>query len=108
MLFRSVVKPESSLVLIERPMVNPARFLASTSALRALEATLIVVEELKLPVRYLDSKEWQSEILPKGVEGPDELKAASLDIGQRLFPSLQFKKDADSILIAEWARRNNL
>jgi hypothetical protein len=100
--------PANSLVLIERPMVNPGRFKATVSALRALEATLITVESFNLPIRYVDSKEWQQNILPEGLEGPEELKAASLSIGKRLFPNLTFKKDADSILMAEWARRNNL
>ena len=54
-----------AIVLIERPMVNPLRFQASTSALRALEATLIVIEGLKIPYQFIDSKEWQKELLPK-------------------------------------------
>lgn len=102
------VPKDTSLVLLERPMVNPGRFQATVSAIRALEATLIVCESLGLPLIYVDSKEWQSQILPKGLVGPDELKAASLSIGQRMFPSLKFKKDADSVLMAEWARRKQL
>jgi len=96
-------------VMIERPMVNPGRFKATVSALRALEATLIALEVLEIPHEYIDSKEWQKELLPKGIKGPAELKKASLDIGCRLFP--QFKdliikqKDADGILIAEFCKR---
>ena len=96
---------ENSHVYLERPMVNPGRFKATVSALRALEATLIVIERLKLPLTYEDSKEWQKEMLPKGLEGTDELKAASLAIGNRLWPSVKFKSDADALLMAEWARR---
>ena len=95
------------MVAIERPMVNPTRFKATQSALRALEAVLIVVEMLEMPYRYIDSKEWQKVLLPQGLKG-DELKKASLDIGKRLFPqfAVRYKKDADGILIAEYIRRN--
>ena len=34
---------------------------------------------------YIDSKEWQKELLPSGCKG-EELKTASRDIGCRLFP----------------------
>jgi len=93
---------------IERPLVNPGMFKATMSAIRALEATLIVIEQLKIPYAYIDSKEWQKELLPHGLEGSSELKKASLQIGQRLFPQIDFKgfHDADGLLIAEWGRRN--
>lgn len=93
-------------VAIERPMINPGRFAASISAARALEATIIALEELKYSYFYVDSKQWQRELLPKGVSGTTELKKASRDIGIRLYP--QFKdeitkhKDADGLLIAHW------
>ena len=45
--------------------------------------------------------------MPSGLEG-DELKVASKQIGQQLFPSANIKKDADALLMAEFARRNNL
>lgn len=100
---------ENMLVLIERPMVNPGRFKATGSALRCLESVLIALEMLVLPYQYVDSKEWQREILPKGT-AKEELKVASLDIGRRLFPNVEWKgfKDADSLLMAEWARRKKL
>lgn len=95
--------------LVERPMVNPTRFQATTSALRALEATLIVLECLAIPYQYIDSKEWQKVLLPKGVKGAEELKKASLDIGKRLFPKNILKHpDMDGLLIAEYGRRKNL
>ena len=92
--------------LLERPMVNPRRFKASTSALRALEATLIVLEQIKMPYQYIDSKEWQKKLLPNGLEGSDELKKASKEVAKRLFPNITVDKDgdADSLLIAEFAR----
>ena len=93
------------LVLVERPMLNSTRFRASVSALRALEATLIVIERLSLPYKYIDSKEWQKEMLPKGIKGNAELKKASKQIGERLFPGSSVNKDCDAILIAEWAKR---
>jgi hypothetical protein len=93
------------IVGLERPMVNPGRFAATISAIRALEATLILLEELVLPYKYIDSKEWQKIILPSGLEG-DELKLASKEVGCRLFPHLSklFKKDADGILIAQYLK----
>lgn len=99
-------------VVIERPMVNPMRFVATASALRALEATLIVVQgTLHLPVIFIDSKEWQKVMLPQGVKGED-LKRASVEVGTRLFPNyadvIRAQGDADGLLIAEYARRSHL
>jgi hypothetical protein len=107
--------------LIERPMINPMRFQASLSAIRALEATLIFLEELKMPYQYIDSKEWQKVMLPAGiyktkidkagrsrmVADPKELKRASKDIAKRIFPSVNLDSfnDGDSLLIAEYLRR---
>ena len=94
---------DNTQVLLERPMITPRRWRASVSAIRSLEATLIVIEELGFFLRYVDSKEWQSVMLP-GVEGSDQLKEASLKLGQKLYPNLKFKSDADSILMAHWAK----
>ena len=99
-------------VFIERPFVNPHGFKATASALRALEATLIAVEQIGLSYQYVDSREWQKVMLPAGIKGTPDLKRASVDIGCRLFPqyadSIRKHKDADSLLIAEWARRRQL
>lgn len=100
------------LVVIERPMINPMRFQASVSAARSLEATLIAIEQMGLPRMYVDSRQWQKVLLPQGCEGK-ELKKASMDIGCRLFPGeteqvIKKHKDADALLIAEWARRESL
>lgn len=110
--FKAFLEPYKGtevLVVMERPMVNPTRFLASAVALRCHEAELICIEELGLPLRYIDSKEWQREMLPKGTEKA-ELKSMSLQIGNRLYPI--FKEvnhsDRDSLLIAEYARLKNL
>lgn len=105
--------PSECLVVIERPMINPMRFAASISAARSLEATLIVIEKLGLPRMYVDSRAWQKALLPHGCKG-DDLKKASLDIGCRLYPGgpteqiIRKHKDADALLIAEWARREKL
>lgn len=108
MLFGEIIadfhEPDAK-VGLERPMVNSTRFNASLSAVRALEATLIALERAQLAYEYIDSKEWQKVLLPKGLKGSDELKKASLDIGRRLFPKLDIKKDADGLLIAEYLRR---
>lgn len=92
---------------LERPMINSTRFNASLSAIRALEATLIFLEQNHWPYEYIDSKEWQKMLLPKGIKGSDELKKASLDVGKRMFPHLNIKKDADGLLIAEHLRRKH-
>lgn len=96
-------------VVMERVMVNPTRFAATVSALRCHEAELIMIELLGCKHMFIDSKEWQKAMLPKGCTG-DELKKASLDIGNRLFPQFEDVKhpDRDGILIAEYARRKNL
>ena len=98
------------MVVMERPMVNPTRFKATTSALRCFEAQLILIEHLSLAYCYVDSKDWQRLLLPKGIKGSDEQKKASKDIGKRLFPQFaDFKHtDYDGLLIAEFARRANL
>ena len=95
--------------LLERPLVNPKMFRATISAIRALEATIIAFEILKIPYAYCDSKAWQKELLPSGLEGK-ELKIASLQVGKRLFPNLNLDgfSDCDGILIAEYARRKGL
>jgi hypothetical protein len=93
---------------LERPMVNSTRFNASLSAVRALETTLIALEQAMWAYEYIDSKEWQKALLPKGLKGSDELKKASLDVGKRMFPKLDIKKDADGLLIAEYLRRRDL
>lgn len=98
------------LALIERPLVNPARFTSTVSALRSFEATLVVLENLKIPFQYIDSKEWQKDLLPKGTTGTEELKRTSKDIGRRLFPEwvIESHPDMDGLLMAEYARRKNL
>lgn len=97
-------------VFLERPMVNPKRFQATASALRALESTLIALESLCASYTYVDSKAWQKKLLPD-VKGSANLKKASLQIGSQLFPPLQetfeIQGDADGILIAHWAKVTN-
>jgi hypothetical protein len=97
---------------IERPLKNPGLFEASASGLRAFEATLICLEQLKYSYSVIDSKEWQKKMLPEGIKGSAELKKASVDVGCRLFPQfakeIRNHKDADGLLIAEWARREKL
>ena len=108
LLLQPFASPQAKL-WIERPMVNPQRFQATMSAIRALEATLIALEILQMPYEYIDSKEWQKNLLPEGLKG-EALKPASLNIGKRLFPSVDFKgfTDADSLLIAEYQRRKDV
>ncbi len=101
----SVAGP-GSMVLIERPMVNPTRFKATVSALRAFEATITILETLGLPYSCVDSKSWQRALLPSGVTG-DALKSASLSVGCRLFPETKSNShpDRDGMLIAQYCKQ---
>lgn len=106
------IKKHDCRAFIERPMVNPMMFNASLSAVRALETTLVVLEELSISYEFIDSKEWQKVMLPE-LANKDrgdrhaQLKKMSLAIGKRLFPNIDFKgfEDADGILIAEYCRK---
>lgn len=95
------------ITVIERPMVDPKRFNASISAIRAFEATLIVLEELDFPYMTVDSKTWQKRFLPADAKGVMK-KTASKSIGIERFPSLEKEikkqKDADALFIALWAK----
>lgn len=95
-------------LLLERPMINPTRFKASMSAIRAHEAMITIIEALGIAYQFIDSKEWQSSLLPKGCQ-KEELKKVSLEVGNRLFPELSSVKhpDRDGLLIAEYGRRSN-
>jgi len=117
-------------IILERPMINPGRWKASVSAIRCDEVTRGIIEALGARMIYVDSKEWQTPMLPNrkavarlGKGATDEEKKAhkkltaafasetkelSLMTAQRLFPGITFKKDGDAALIAEWARKNNL
>lgn len=98
--------------MLERPLVNPKMFKTTMSAMRTLEAQVLILEALCIPLAYCDSKNWQKIMLPQGIKGSPQLKLASKDIGCRLFPAhkelITKHKDADGILIAEWARRVGL
>jgi len=98
------VLTEGSICYIERPMVNPKRFKATKSAIRCLEATLICLEYIGIPYKFIDSKEWQKHFLPKGI-GKDDLKFASLEIARQRF-SLELKDSnlSDALLIAEYCK----
>jgi hypothetical protein len=99
---------DKSFVLLERPMVNPQRFSATITALRAFESTLMIVESLKFAHAFIDSKEWQKKLLPEGTRGTEDLKKESMKLGCKLFPHhcelIRKHKDADGLLIAEYCR----
>ena len=99
-------------VFIERPLVNPQMFTATMNAVRLMQSQITVLEILGISYQFIDSKEWQRVMLPEGTKGTHELKLASKDIGIRLFPEcrdiITKHKDADGLLIAEYARRKGL
>lgn len=96
----------NTLVMIERPMINPTRFVASISASRALESTLIVLEKLNFKYRFCDSKEWQKYFFNnQKIQG--NTKELSKYYGKKIFPqysNLIDKQDADALLIALWSK----
>ena len=96
------------MLLLERPLVNPGRFQQTLSGVRALEAVLIVLEELAIPYEYVDSKAWQKELITTGCKG-EALKTASISVATRLFPTVDLDgfKDADGLLMAEYCRRRH-
>lgn len=105
----SNANPIDSVVLLERPMINPRMFWASISAAKSIEVTQTILEMLgyKINSNYfiIDSRDWQSELLP-GIKGSDNLKSESWKLGNELFPKHNIKHtDMDGILIAEWFRR---
>lgn len=100
---------EPHLIAIERPMVNPGRFQASLSAVRALEAVQIVIDQYAKQYMFIDSKQWQKALLPPEAKGSKELKSASkllgLDIAPEYSNLIKQHGDADGLLIAEYLYR---
>jgi len=86
-------------------MVNPGRFNATLSAMRALEAMQIFLEGRRVPYGFIDSKEWQKALLPAGIKGSEELKDAADTVCRRLFPKIAVcKGGGDSLLIAHYLK----
>jgi hypothetical protein len=74
------------IVILERPMVNSQRFRQSLIAVRAFEATLIVLEMLELNYIVIDSKKWQHHFFGKDTSQIDLKKSSeklSLEILDR-------------------------
>lgn len=112
---------QSIKVLWERPFCNPMMFKATLSSMLSYQTTLDCLECLKIPYEMIDSKIWQTKLLPKGIykitqdkNGKNRIKAdkkllkkASIDTANRLFPYLEIKKDgqADAVMICEYLRK---
>lgn len=95
-------------IFLERPYTNITRFGTSLLSARAFEATLIALEVCEiLSYTIVDSKQWQSVMIP-GVKSSELLKKEGLAIGRKLFPTVKFSKDADSLLMALWALNKGL
>jgi hypothetical protein len=96
-------------ILMERPFTGgPTMIQAMLSAARSFEATLIVVETVKIGFRVIDSREWQKVLLPK-VKGTTDLKKASQQKAREMWPDLKTNftiSDADGLMIAEYLRRS--
>ena len=100
------------IAILERPLVNPQMFTATMNAVRLMQSQITILEMMDIPYMFIDSKEWQRVMLPEGTKGTPELKLTSKDVGIRLFPEcrdiITKHKDADGLLIAEYARRKGL
>jgi len=111
-IFSMYVADKNCFAVIERPLVNGKMFKATMSAVRCLEATLILFELFDIPYQYTDSKLWQKDLLPGGTIGSVALKEASRDVGIRMFPEhkelIRKHGDADGLLLAAYAKKYNL
>jgi len=109
MMYPCVRRLENTFAMIEAPLVNPGKFNATASALRALEATLIALESLQIGYEIVHCSDWRKKLLPSGVAGSAEQKKASVSVGRKLFPKhrelIEKHKDADGLLIAEYCRQ---
>lgn len=107
-LLLSCVDRANARAFIERPLINPMRFKASVSGIRAYEAALIVLEDLCIGYERVDSRTWQRAFWPAPAKGKkNNTKKLSRNIACQLFPHLKDKiekSDGDSLLMAEWAR----
>lgn len=108
--------PIGGMVYLEKPMINNKRWTATQSALRSIEATLVVLEylgyEKDKSYWFLDSKTWQKEFLSSALIGEEEMKKGSMEVGLKLFPSngrfIEKHGDADGLLIAEYLFRKHI
>lgn len=91
------------------PSVNMMFLKASLNAHRAFEASLILLESMKIGYEVVDSKAWQKEMLGSGIKGSAKLKEASKLKGIQMFPEheilIRKHKDADGLMLAEFCRR---
>jgi hypothetical protein len=112
LLLHEMTPREVAKAYIERPMVNPGRFSSTMSAIRSLEATLIVLERLGIEYEFVDSKQWQKKYLGLITREQYEankkiLKHLSLSLAQEKF-NLNFSSfvDADGLWIAKYGYEN--
>tara|TARA_R110001606_G_scaffold358238_1_gene509822 strand:+ start:312 stop:974 length:663 start_codon:yes stop_codon:yes gene_type:complete len=105
---------ESVVAVLERPLVNPSKHTATLCAVRCFEAQLVVLEHLGIPYRFIDSREWQGALLPRGVKGSANLKEAGRNWCREKYPHFAYEHDerkpmkyapddADAVLIAYYA-----
>lgn len=104
-LLEEISKEGKCLFYLERPMINPKRWVASLSAIRALEATLLALEQYDIEYEFIDSRKWQHYMFPD-IRGTNFLKQASMMRGLELFPEyakiIKKHKDADALMIVQY------
>lgn len=130
-ILHKVPKSKDVFVCLEPPMVNPFTFKATVSAVRCLEAFLVVLEQLDKEVHslyyeFITAKQWQKELFVKLREEhgysngkhkipKEKLKKWSLIVGRELYPDLvaqvfdggkelekDIPEDADALLLAHY------
>lgn len=125
LLFSVVPNLEKTICYLERPAVNYCmgwQMQSSLSAFGAWQAVLYVLKSLNIKYVIIDSKQWQSGLIPeatgknnKGIkknkgERNKLLKKFADEFAHKLYPDLEFKDpgDGDSVCIAEFYRRIQL
>jgi hypothetical protein len=101
-------KDKTIQIALERPAINPRR---GTNSIKYSFANWLVVDqlisvEMGLFCETVDSKKWQSKMLPTHNTG--ETKKVAKQIVQRVFPGISVKIPSggeDALLGAEWLRR---
>lgn len=83
-IYKQQLKP---IVILQRPMVNPQRFKQSGHALRAFQATILLLEQLELQYIIIDSKKWQHHFFGKNTSQLD-LKKQSLQLGIKIIQQI--------------------
>lgn len=89
-------------VVLEKPSTR-GMYGSDVKAARYFESQLVVLRQLRIGYKVINSKVWQSRYLPTGTK-PKQTKFASLHLGCQMYPAyaeaFTKQKDADALFIA--------